>query len=96
MGTLPDEAKIAQLRDLGASEADIASIQPTEPLLPENLDAWRLYWIIESQPVYRPDGALIGFSLPALFGLLDLYAVEDPRDCLEKVMLIWNEMHKTG
>lgn len=84
------------MRELGASDETIASLQPTEPLLPENHDAWRMYWLVETQPVYRPDGALVGFSLPALLGLMEIYGVEDPRGCLEKVQIIWTDMHKTG
>lgn len=58
--------------------------------------AWRLYWLVESQHIYRPDGVVIGFSLPALFGLMDCYGVKkrEQRDCFEKVKLIWDEMRK--
>lgn len=92
---LTEEDK-ALLVSIGASSDFLESLNPPEPLLPENLDAWRLYWLVQSQPIYRPDGQLVGFSIPALLGLMEVYDVEDRRGCVEKVQLIWDEMRKAA
>lgn len=83
-------ARICALIGPKALEAQL----PAPPdLFLTNQAAWRCYSLVATQPITSPNGSVIFFSIPALVSLMDIYQVKNKRDCLDKVVYIWNLMH---
>ena len=60
-------------------------------LMPENLEAWKIYTICSGQLIVGSGGP-IDISHDAVHKALDLYEVRNRRDCFERVVLIARHM----
>ena len=53
----------------------------------ENADAIGIFYIVRSQFIMGFKGP-IGISYPAVYGAMDLYEIENKRDCFEKILTL--------
>lgn len=60
-------------------------------LMPENYEAWHIYTIISGQLIMGQAGP-IDIDHNALHRAMDLYGVEDKRDCFERVCTVARHM----
>lgn len=62
-------------------------------LMPENIEAWRIYSVISGQLIVGPAGP-IDIDQNALHKAMELYDIEDKRDCFERVCTLARHMLK--
>ena len=60
-----------------------------EPLFEENIDAVKVYFIVQNQLVVSM-GQIIDLNINAVKIVMDLYEVKNQKMCLEKVMELFN------
>lgn len=59
-----------------------------------NDDALMIYQICSGQVIIAPMGGAIDINILAVKTAMDLYQIEDQKECLEKVLFIFREMKK--
>jgi len=57
-----------------------------------NADAIQIYQICSGQLIMAPMGGPIDINILAVKTAMDLYEIEDQKECLEKVLFIFREM----
>ncbi len=65
-----------------------------EPLLDENIDAIQIYFLVQNQVIIAPGGQIIDLNINAIKVAMDLYEVQNQRQCLGKVMELFNYFRK--
>jgi hypothetical protein len=77
-------------RELQKGKEDCQNCTPECP--PEGENAVIIYLMVRNQIVFASAGLNgsrpIDLSVPAVLGVMDLYEVDNPRDCFEKVMML--------
>lgn len=78
---------------------DCVSCKKPAALLPENIAAYELFWLLRSQYTYvGMDAIPVGVSYSVVKDLLDIYEIEDRRICFEKIITLVTldirEIHK--
>ena len=64
-----------------------------EPLLEENEDAIFVFGQVRNQAIYGGmDAVPIDLRLDAVKFVMDLYDIENPRECYEKVIKAWHHV----
>jgi len=63
-------------------------------ILPRNREAWRIYQTAQTQVVTAGMGDVIGINFNALEFVMELYGVENRRECFEKVNVLFGEYHR--
>lgn len=61
---------------------------------PHNQDAWRIFQIVQTQVVTAGMGDVIGVDFNALNFVMELYDIDNRRECFEKVNVLFNEFHR--
>lgn len=56
-------------------------------MMPENLDAWKIYMIVSGQLIMGPGGP-VDLDHNAIHHAMNLYGIENKRDCFERVMTL--------
>ena len=62
-------------------------------LMPENIEAWRIYSVISGQLIMGASGPM-DINQNALHKAMELYEVENKRDCFERVCTLARHMLK--
>ena len=62
-------------------------------LMPENFEVWRIYALIGGQLIVGPSGP-VDINHNALHKAMDLYEVENKRECFERVCMLARHMLK--
>ena len=62
-------------------------------LMPENIEAWRMYSVISGQLIMGQAGP-IDIDQNALHKAMELYEIENKRDCFERVCALARHMLK--
>jgi hypothetical protein len=62
-------------------------------LLPENEEAFFIYNVVRNQAIFAGmDGIPVDLDYKAVKIVMDLYGVENQRECFEKVTKVWHEI----
>jgi hypothetical protein len=65
----------------------------SEPLLPENEDAFFVFTKVVNQAVFAGvDGMPVDLNYNAVKFILDLYEIENQQDCFERVLKAWHDI----
>ena len=59
-----------------------------------NDEALSIYQICSGQLILAPMGGPIGINILAVKTAMDLYDIEDQKDCMERVLFIFREIKK--
>jgi hypothetical protein len=62
-----------------------------EPLLPENIDAGKIFLICRRQVIAAgPRGKIVDINHQAIKCSMDIYGIENQRECFEKVVSLFH------
>ncbi|MDD5353029.1 MAG: DUF1799 domain-containing protein [Candidatus Omnitrophica bacterium] len=61
-------------------------------IMPANQDALRIYALVSNQVIIGGMGDIIGLNYNAVKFIMDLYGIENQRDCFERVVHIFNKI----
>jgi len=61
-------------------------------LLPVNRDALQVYSLVSNQIIVGGMGDIIGLNYNAVKFVMDLYNIENQRDCFERVVCVFNKI----
>ena len=96
-----EECRAAFLPNVWDTEADKIRKKagpPCATCLPkmyeDNTEALDIYKVCSSQLIIAPMGGAVGMDIMAIKTAMDIYEVEDQKKCLQKVLLVFNEIKK--
>lgn len=58
----------------------------------ENREAARVYMVVRGQVIVGGMGGIVDLSIPAVKIVMDLFGVEQQRDCLMKIMRLFDTL----
>jgi hypothetical protein len=65
----------------------------SESLLPENEDAFFVFTQVVNQAIFAGiNGVAVDLDYGAVKFVMDLYEIEDQRNCFERVLRVWHSM----
>ncbi len=66
-----------------------------EPLFEENVDAIRVYFLIQNQLIIA-EGKIIDLNFCAVKDAMDMFQILDQKKCYEKVRILFDFFKQTG
>lgn len=58
--------------------------------VPKNIDAFKIYMMAKNQMIIGGMGTVVGHDYNAVKMLMDLYGIDNQRDCFERVLIMLN------
>jgi hypothetical protein len=64
------------------------------PLMPENVDPVKVYMTVRNQVITVGMGEVVDLHFPSVQMIMDMYGVQEQRQCFEKVTYLFHEWLK--